>query len=108
MSQRSGTHDRRTTSDDEDIDELRGRQAGRSQETRPHYPVGQPAGDDDVHPDEPCEPAEPEPAEPEADEFELAGDNDLGAADLGPLAPVFADPDAPSGRTKKITRRPSA
>jgi hypothetical protein len=103
MSQRTGTNDRRTTAGDEDIDDLHTPHPGRRQDTRPHYPVGQPAGDDDVHPDEPRE-----PGEPEADEFELAGDDDLGAADLGPLAPGFADPDAPSGRTKKITRRPSA
>ncbi len=103
MSQRAGTPDRRTTSEGEDADELRGRQPGRRQVARPRYPVGQPADDGSGRADEPDE-----PSEPEADEFELTGDDDLGAADLGPLAPGFADPDAPSGRTKKITRRPSA
>ena len=44
------------------------------------------------------------PDEPDEDEFELTGDNDLGAADLGPLGPNAADPDADSGRIRKITR----
>jgi hypothetical protein len=54
--------------------------------------VGQPAGDDDADPNEPDE-----------TEFELIGDDDLGAADLGPAAPNFTDPDAESGRVRKIT-----
>jgi len=91
MSQRTGTHDRRTTNEDEELDDLRGRQPGGRQEPRPH------------------EPKEPkEPAEPEADELELAGDDDLGPADLGPAAPGFADPDAPSGRRRRIAAPPSA
>ena len=57
-------------------------------------PVGQPAGDGAVSPDE-----------PDDDEFELIGDHDLGAADLGPLGPNAADPDAGSGRIRKITQK---
>ena len=54
--------------------------------------LGGPAGDGGVGPDEPGE-----------GEFELIGDNDLGAADLGPAAPGARDPDAGSGRMRKIT-----
>ena len=62
-------------------------------------PSGGQADDDGVGPDEPDE-----------DEFELIGDNDLGEADLGPAAPDARDPDADSGRIRKITtvERPSA
>jgi hypothetical protein len=42
------------------------------------------------------------PDEPDEDEFELIGDNDLGAADLGPIGPNATDPDASSGRVRKI------
>jgi len=38
------------------------------------------------------------------DEFDLIGDDDLGIADLGPLAPGTVDPDAGSGRIRKVTR----
>jgi hypothetical protein len=38
------------------------------------------------------------------DEFDLIGDRDLGVADLGPIAPGTTDPDAGSGRIRKITR----
>jgi hypothetical protein len=38
------------------------------------------------------------------DEFDLIGDRDLGVADLGPIAPGTVDPDAGSGRIRKITR----
>ena len=42
------------------------------------------------------------PAEPDADEFELIGGiDDLGAADLGPIAPNAHDPDADSGQPRK-------
>jgi len=44
-----------------------------------------------------------DPDEPDEDEFELIGDNDLGAADLGPVGPNAPDPDAGSGRIRKIT-----
>jgi hypothetical protein len=54
-------------------------------------PVTQPDGDDGVSPDE-----------PDADESELIGGiDDLGAADLGPIAPNVHDPDADSGRPRK-------
>ena len=54
-------------------------------------PVTQPAGDGGVSPDE-----------PDLDEFELIGGiDDLGAADLGPIAPNARDPDADSGRPRK-------
>ena len=40
--------------------------------------------------------------EPDADEFELIGGiDDLGAADLGPIAPNAHDPDADSGQPRK-------
>jgi hypothetical protein len=38
------------------------------------------------------------------EEFDLIGDDDLGIADLGPLAPGAVDPDAGSGRIRKVTR----
>jgi hypothetical protein len=37
------------------------------------------------------------------DEFDLIGDDDLGIADLGPIAPGTVDPDAGSGRIRKVT-----
>ena len=77
----------------EDEEDVAYPQARRPETTRPRRPVGQPADDDGVGPDEPDE-----------DEFELIGDNDLGEADLGPAAPDARDPDADSGRIRKITR----
>jgi len=51
----------------------------------------------------PNEPGEPhEPHEPDESEPELIGDDDLSPADLGPAAPDFTDPDAGSGRARKI------
>jgi hypothetical protein len=47
-------------------------------------------------------PTEDEPGDEE--EFDLIGDDDLGTADLGPLAPGTVDPDAGSGRIRKVTR----
>jgi hypothetical protein len=44
------------------------------------------------------------PDEPDDEEFELLGGDDLGAADLGPLGPNAHDPDAGSGRIRKITQ----
>ncbi|HJY01654.1 MAG TPA: hypothetical protein VJ351_12660 [Streptosporangiaceae bacterium] len=42
------------------------------------------------------------PDEPDLHEFELIGGiDDLGAADLGPIAPDTHDPDADSGRPRK-------
>jgi hypothetical protein len=85
MSQNTARRDPHARSRDEDVAD--------EPVVRPRQPVGQPADDGGVSPDEPDE-----------DEFELSGDNDLGAADLGPLGPNAADPDAGSGRIRKITR----
>jgi hypothetical protein len=65
-----------------------------SQERARHGPQAKPADDDPAIPGEPGE-------DPE---FVLVGDDDLGAADLGPLGPNATDPDADSGRARKITR----
>jgi len=97
MSQRTASHDPRAESGDEDVDDLQSRQPERKQGVRPHQPVSQLAGDGGVHPGE--------PGEPDEGEFELIGDDDLGDVDLGPAAPNFTDPDAPSGRVRKITRK---
>ena len=91
MSQRTGTHDPRTKSEDEDVDELQARQPERGQGIRPRQGVGRQLADDDGA----------SPDEPDEGEVELIGDDDLGAADLGPAAPNFTDPDAPSGRIRK-------
>jgi hypothetical protein len=90
MSQRTATHDPRTKSEEEDVADLRARQPERKQAVRPHQPVDQRASDGGPGPDEPDE-----------REWELIGDDDLGIADLGPAAPNFTDPDAPSGRVRK-------
>ena len=90
MSQNTARHDSHAKSPDEDVDDVGPRQPGHEQGVRPRRPAGQPAGG--VGPDE-----------PEEDEFELIGDDDLGPADLGPLGP-HADPDAGSGRVRKIAR----
>ncbi|HTR90468.1 MAG TPA: hypothetical protein VMI73_01860 [Trebonia sp.] len=92
MSQRTARHDPRAKSGDEDVDEIQARHPERRQGVRPRQPVSQPAGDDGVSPDEPDE-----------GEFEVVGDDDLSDVDLGPAAPNFTDPDAPSGRMRKIT-----
>jgi hypothetical protein len=97
MSQHTARHDPRAKSGDEDDGDLQARQPGAG----PYQPVGQrigqrigqPADDGGASPDE--------PGEPDEGEFELIGDDDLGAADLGPAAPNFTDPDAPSGRMRK-------
>jgi hypothetical protein len=95
MSQNTASHDprarsERAGSEEEDTASPRIRQPEHKQPVRPRRPVGQPDGDG-LGPDEPDE-----------GEFEIIGDNDLGAPDLGPLAPN-ADPDAGSGRIRKIT-----
>jgi hypothetical protein len=90
MSQRTARPEPSVTSGDEEVDGLRARQPERKQGVRPHQPAGQVADDGGASPDEPDE-----------GEFELVGDDDLGAADLGPAAPGFTDPDAPSGRIRK-------
>jgi hypothetical protein len=93
MSQNTARHGPHAGSGDEDVADAQARQPEHKQGVRPRQPVGQPAGDGGVSPDEPDE-----------GEFELIGDNDLGAADLGPAAPNAPDPDAGSGRVRKITR----
>jgi hypothetical protein len=89
MSQHTARHDPQARSRDEDVDDLAARPPERKEGARPRQPAGQPAGGG-VGPDG-----------PEENEFELIGDDDLGAADLGPLGPQ-ADPDADSGRVRKI------
>jgi len=77
--------------EDADATEPRTRQAEHRQAGRLRRPVAQPAGDGGVSPDE-----------PDLDEFELIGGiDDLGAADLGPIAQDTHDPDAGSGRPRK-------
>jgi hypothetical protein len=90
MSQHTARHDPRAKSGDEDDGDLQARQPG----VRPHQPVGQHVG-------QPADDGGASPDEPDEGEFELIGDDDLGAADLGPAAPNFTDPDAPSGRMRK-------
>ena len=94
MSQNTARHDQHARSEDEDEDvafpQARPPEGGAGAHLR--HPVGEPAGDGGVNPDE-----------PDDSEFGLIGDNDLGAADLGPLAPGVRDPDAGSGRMRKIT-----
>ena len=90
MSQHTARHDPRAKSGDEDDDDLQPRQPG----VRPHQPAGRPVG-------QPADDGTASPDEPDEGEFELIGDDDLGAADLGPAAPNFTDPDAPSGRMRK-------
>jgi hypothetical protein len=94
MSQNTARHDPRAKSEDEDVASPQVRQPEHRQRVRvrPRQPIGQPAGDGGTGPDEPDE-----------DEFELRGDDDLGAADLGPVGPNATDPDAGSGRIRKIT-----
>jgi hypothetical protein len=93
MSQHTVRHDPHAKAEDEDVAHPQARQPEHRQGVRPRQPVGRPAGDGGVSPDEPDE-----------GEFELIGDDDLGAADLGPAAPNATDPDAGSGRVRKITR----
>jgi hypothetical protein len=93
MSQSTARHETQAKPGDEDDDDPRAPHPGRQPGVRPRRPVGQPNDDGGVSPDEPGE-----------DEFGLLGDNDLGAADLGPAAPDAHDPDADSGRIRKITR----
>jgi hypothetical protein len=87
MSQNTARRDQHAKSED-DFADLEVRRPEHKQGVRPR----QPADDGGVGPDEPDE-----------DEFELIGDDDLGAADLGPLGP-YTDPDADSGRIRKIAR----
>jgi hypothetical protein len=96
MSQHSARPDQHAKSAEEEQD-VTVHQA-RQPEQRPGAPARPPVevtppGDGGVNPDE-----------PEDGEFELIGDNDLGPADLGPAAPGARDPDAGSGRMRKLTR----
>ena len=91
MNQNTARHDPHSRSENENVAEVQGRQPEHKQGMRPRQPVGQPGGDGGVSPDE-----------PDDSEFELIGDDDLGAADLGPAAPNTRDPDAGSGRVRKI------
>jgi hypothetical protein len=94
MSQHTTRHDQHARSDDEDEDLTPARPQERRPAPRQRHPTGlTPPGDDGTGPDEPGD-----------SDFELTGDNDLGAADLGPLAPDARDPDADSGQMRKITR----
>jgi hypothetical protein len=91
MSQHTARRGPHAEPEDADVTERRTRQAEHKQVVRLHRPVTRPAGDGGVSPDE-----------PDADEFEpIGGIDDLGAADLGPLAPNAHDPDADSGRPRK-------
>jgi hypothetical protein len=95
MSQNTARHDQHARSDeDEDAAYTQARQPERRQGgPQPRRPLAQPPGDGGVGPDE-----------PDGTEFELIGDDDLGDADLGPAAPGAHDPDADSGRIRKIAR----
>ena len=91
MSQTTARNDPHARSEDEDVADRRAGQR-HEQGARPRQPVRQSADDGGRSLDEPGE-----------GEFELIGDDDLGAADLGPAAPNATDPDADSGRIRKIT-----
>jgi hypothetical protein len=96
MSQHTARPDHHARSEDEDEDVAydQARQPERRPGPHPRAPVGlTPPGDGGVSPDE-----------PDDGEFELIGDDDLGPADLGPAAPGARDPDAGSGRMRKLTR----
>jgi hypothetical protein len=93
MSQTTGRHEPRANSEDEDVPQPHARQPEHKQDVRTRRPLGQPADDMPVSPDESDEP-----------EFDLIGDDDLSPADLGPVAPNVTDPDADSGRIRKIRR----
>jgi hypothetical protein len=91
MSQNTARRDPHAKPGDADVTEPRTRPAGHKQAVRLRRPVARPAGDGDVSPDE-----------PDADESGLIGGiDDLGAADLGPIAPNARDPDADSGQPRK-------
>jgi hypothetical protein len=95
MSQNTARQDPHARSQDEEADGPQARQPQRRHAVRPRrasQSVGQPGGDGGVSPDEPDE-----------GEFELIGDDDLGDADLGPARPNATDPDAGSGRIRKVS-----
>jgi hypothetical protein len=93
MSQNTTGHHTQQKSEDEDVTAPHPRQPERRHGVRPRKPVDQPPGDGGVGPDGPDE-----------GEFQLVGDDDLGAADLGPAAPGATDPDVDSERIRKIAR----
>ena len=91
MSQHTARREPHAKPEDADVTEPRTRQAEHRQAGRLRRPVAQPAGDSGVSPDE-----------PDADESaRIGGIDDLGVADLGPIAPDTHDPDADSGRPRK-------
>jgi hypothetical protein len=91
MSQHTARRDPHAKPEDVDVTQPRTRQTEHKQVARLRRPVAQPADDGGLSPDE-----------PDADEFELiGGTDDLGAADLRPIAPNAHDPDADSGRPRK-------
>jgi hypothetical protein len=91
MSRHTARREPHAKPEDADVTEPRTRQAEHKQAGRLRRPAAQPAGDGGVSPDE-----------PDSGEFELTGGiDDLGAADLGPIAPDAHDPDADSGRPRK-------
>lgn len=91
MSQHTARREPYAKPEEEDVTEPRTRQTEHKRVGRLRRPVTQPAGDDGVSLDE-----------PDMDEFELIGGiDDLGAADLAPIAPNAHDPDADSGRPRK-------
>ena len=91
MSQNTARREPHAKPEDVDVTKPRTRQTERKQVVRLRRPVAQPAGDGGLSPDE-----------PDLDEFErIGGIDDLGAADLGPIAPNAHDPDADSGQPRK-------
>jgi hypothetical protein len=90
MNQSRARHDPRTESPEDEVTGLRAPRPEHEQGGKPRRLVDQPTGDDGVGPEE-----------PDDGEFELIGDDDLGATDLGPAAPNYHDPDAGSGRVTK-------
>ena len=91
MSQHTARREPHAKPEGADVTEPRTRQAEHKQAGRLRRPVAQPADNGGVSPDE-----------PDLHEFELIGGiDDLGAADVGPIAPNAHDPDADSGRPRK-------
>ena len=88
---RQSTHQQ--SDEEEDVTAPAARRPEPRPGARPRRPVGQPPGDGGVGPDGPDE-----------GESQLIGDNDLGAADLGPAAPGATDPDVDSEPIRKIAR----
>lgn len=92
MSQSTARHDPLAKSGDDDVDDIQARQSRGKQGVRSHPSASHLADDGGAGLDEPDE-----------GEFELVGGDDLSDIDLGPASPNFTDPDAPSGRLRKIT-----